>query len=215
MIDGFFRYAEPLAVIIAALAAIYGIGAWRRETRGKRRMELAEEALAMFYRAGDAIGNIRSPLGFASEGSSRPADPGETPQEKEMRDRAYIHVERCLRYSDLFDSLRAKRYQFMACFGKKAQKPFDDMWMIRNRILVAARQGARARQDMKREGLTPESRQAIIKSIEKCERVVWQEGENDPIDREVEQIIAAMEAICIPVLNPPKWWWHFVRKETP
>ena len=49
-----------LATGFAAGVAIYGIRSWRREFRGKRQIELAEDVLALFYEARDAITAIRS-----------------------------------------------------------------------------------------------------------------------------------------------------------
>ncbi len=44
-----------VSVAIAALAFVVGVNAWRREFVGKRRIELAENVLALFYEAQDAI----------------------------------------------------------------------------------------------------------------------------------------------------------------
>ena len=40
--------AQSISITLAGLFAIYGFDAWRREFVGKRRMELAEEVLALF-----------------------------------------------------------------------------------------------------------------------------------------------------------------------
>lgn len=40
-----------LASIIASATAIYGINSWRREIKGKRQIELAEDVLSNFYQA--------------------------------------------------------------------------------------------------------------------------------------------------------------------
>jgi hypothetical protein len=40
---------SSISVIIASWAAVYGIDAWKREFTGKRRIQLAEEALELFY----------------------------------------------------------------------------------------------------------------------------------------------------------------------
>ncbi len=45
---------------IAAISFVVGISTWRREFVGKRRIELAESVLALFYEAADAIQEIRS-----------------------------------------------------------------------------------------------------------------------------------------------------------
>lgn len=50
------------SVVVAAVVAARGINTWQREYIGKRRMELAEEVLAMFYEARDAIRDVRAPF---------------------------------------------------------------------------------------------------------------------------------------------------------
>lgn len=46
---------QGASVIIASCVAIFGINAWRKEFVDKRRIELAEEVLALFYQAKDII----------------------------------------------------------------------------------------------------------------------------------------------------------------
>ena len=52
--------ATAISVVIAALSFVYGVSAWRREFVGKRRIELAEEVLALAYEIEEIIGSIRS-----------------------------------------------------------------------------------------------------------------------------------------------------------
>ncbi|SRR5882724_263181 len=94
--------AQSISITLAGLFAIYGFDAWRREFVGKRRMELAEEVLALFYQARDVIGEIRNPGGFASEGTTRNPSPGEKPEHKEGLARAFVLIERYQRHSELF-----------------------------------------------------------------------------------------------------------------
>jgi hypothetical protein len=51
---------------ITAGFAVYGLGTWRAQTAGKRKLELAEEALILFYEARDAVKAIRSPFAARS-----------------------------------------------------------------------------------------------------------------------------------------------------
>jgi len=44
-----------LATVLAGWAALRSLDAWRRETVGRRKAELAEEVLAQFYRARDIL----------------------------------------------------------------------------------------------------------------------------------------------------------------
>jgi hypothetical protein len=117
------------------VTAIFGINAWRREFRGKRQIELAEETLALFYEARDAITHIRSPGAWATEGQTRKAGAEEIEEEKRLRDIAFVAVERYQKYQELFNKLHAMRYRFMAQFGAENGKPFDDLRAQVNSIL--------------------------------------------------------------------------------
>ena len=60
-----------LSATIASITAIYGINSWRRESKWKRKYELAEEVLANLYESYQSIQIIRSPIGFGGEGETR------------------------------------------------------------------------------------------------------------------------------------------------
>ena len=129
---------ESVSIIIAAWTVIISITAWRREYIGKRNLELAEEILALFYESRDAIRGIRSPFGFAGEGSTRKPSPNESPKDKEVYDKTFVTHERYNRCSDLFNKLFSMRYRYMARFGRNSVKPFDELKAIVIEILSAA-----------------------------------------------------------------------------
>ena len=133
---------SDIAVIIASIAATYGILSWRKERdefTGKRNIELAEEVLTLFYEAADVISSIRSPFGFGGEGSTRKASENETAEEKEIYDRAYVVIERFERHQELFSKIHAMRYRFKARFGDEAIKPFDELHAVVNEVLFSSR----------------------------------------------------------------------------
>ena len=66
-----FDILKSISIIIASGVAIYGINSWRREIKWKRKYELAEETLSLFYEVQDAISIIRSPFVSVSEGKTR------------------------------------------------------------------------------------------------------------------------------------------------
>src|SRR4030042_1656983 len=109
-----------VASVIASGTVIYGINAWRREYTGKRKIELAEEVLALFYEARDAIRFIRNPFGYVGEGSSRKCADNESPEEKRINDRAYVVSERYTKCKDLLKRIRSIRYRYMAQFRKNS-----------------------------------------------------------------------------------------------
>lgn len=82
--------AQAVSVIAACWAIISGVGAWKREFIGKRKIEVAEETLAAYFEIKDAIAFIRSPFSNNTEGSTRQRSPGETDAESKLLDRGYI-----------------------------------------------------------------------------------------------------------------------------
>ena len=129
---------SAVSVLVAALAFLTAVSAWKREFVGKRKIELAESVLALFYEAEDAIREIRSPFGHVGEGTSRERSPGETEAESTLLDRAYVVFERYQKREQLFSQLRSLRYRFMATFGAGAGQPFDDLSRILREIFTAA-----------------------------------------------------------------------------
>lgn len=121
---------ESIAILIASGVALYGIDAWRREHVGKRRIDLAEEVLALFYEARDVIAAVLSPLGYAGElGSLPPRERGlnEEPWQSEALDAAHLRIGRYMMRHELFARIHALRYRFQAQNGRDAAKPFQDL----------------------------------------------------------------------------------------
>ena len=189
---------QGAAVIAASLVALYGINSWRRELFVKRRMELAEEVLALFYQAKDIIAFIRFPAGYANESSARKAEPKETSEQKRIRDDAYVTHERFNKNSEVFSRIHALRYRFMAQFGKDAGAPFDQLKSVLDELFVALHQWMMLSEVDERVFTTPQSRQDHQARIEKYEVVLWGMEKDDPISLRVEKAITAVEQICRP-----------------
>lgn len=190
---------RDLSVLLAAWTAIYGIDSWRREFRGKRDIELAEEVLALFYEARDAIASIRSPLGYEGEGNSRKAAPNETPEQKKARDRAFVVFERYGKYSELFSRLHASRYRFMARFGRDRARPFDEIRKALNAIFISAQMLS----DLWARGSwfsSPEHEQRHEEQRQRHESVFWQIGE-DEVTSQVDVAVAEIEATCSAIIE--------------
>jgi hypothetical protein len=184
---------NTLAIVIASIVAICGISAWRKEFQGKRNIELAEEILALFYEAKDAICAIRSSFGYQGEGATRKPQDGETPEQKRARDLAYVVYERYEKRQEVFRKLHSKRYQFMARFGTKEGKPFEDLRSIVNEIQVSANRLAEI-------WSLPNRSEATEQQRLKHESVIWDLSSDDPIAPRLESIIADIESICKPII---------------
>ncbi len=182
---------QTIGVLVASLTAIYGINAWQRELSGKRRYELAEEVLALFYEAKDIIISMRCPMGSGGEGISRKPSQNEDPDEKKARDRAYVPFERYEAGSHVFARLRALRYRFMAVFGQDKSRPFEDIRHVTNEIFTAAHMLSQiwARHDSRPE------------DTRRLEAVFWQSDEKDPTALKVDAAVSEMESICKPLIE--------------
>ena len=203
-LENWLKLAETIAVMSASATAISGINSWRRELTGKKRYELAEETLSLFYKAKDIIHAIRSPFGNADEGKSRPAVPGETPGQKKARDQAYVLWERYLKHEETFNNIRALRYRFMAIFGSAAVKPFDYLKAIVHSLsyAVIVLSDAYCERSETHVSRTQAESEKMEKTIREFQAVTWEGiGKPDRINDDVNEIIAEIEKICIPVLS--------------
>jgi len=198
----FSEFLKDLSIIVASCTAIYGIGSWRREYVGKKRAELAEEVLCLFYEARNAVQHIRNPFSHAKEGSSRKADENETPEQKEAYDRAYVLFERFNTHLELFNRMHSIRYRFMAQFGTDAGKPFEDFKRTLNIMQASAQALARAWAESYRHFRTEKQEAAHYDFIKEQENIFW-EGlpEEDTIKPKVDKCIDDIENICRPIID--------------
>ena len=189
------------SVIIASIVAIYGITAWRVEFVGKRKIELSEEVLALFYQVRDIINSIRSPFGYMGEGKTRKPEPNEKPEHKDALDQAYVLIERYNHHTEIFSRLHALRYRFMARFGADATTPFDDLNRLINELLLSARRKARFATTPERALQSEAASEKQHQEWLEIERVYYSGDEDDPITPKLASIISTIEGTCRPILE--------------
>jgi hypothetical protein len=189
--------AQSVSVILAALFAIYGFDAWRREHIGKRRIELAEDVLALFYQARDAIAHIRSPFGFGGEGSTRKPAENEKPEHKQALDGAYVLIERYRTHTELFAKLHALRYRFMAQIGVESAKPFDELSRVVNELISSAHEMARLSTVPDWSIRSAEAEDKHHERLLKVHNIYYGAGgDDDPIEPRVTKLVQEIEATC-------------------
>jgi hypothetical protein len=189
-----FTFLRDISIIIAIWVAIYGIDSWRREYRGKRQIELAEETLSLFYEVSDAIAHIRNPFGFSNEYESIERAENETDAKFNSRKQASIVFYRYKQHNELFSHLHSMRYRFMANFGKEKAASFDDIHKVVHEIILAARMLSTmwAREYYPDEKSHEQHRQLVAKH----ESVFWFQGEGDEIVSRVNAIVENIETTC-------------------
>lgn len=189
--------AQSVSVVFASLFAVYGFDAWRREHIGKRRIELAEDVLALFYQAQDAIAHIRSPFGFGGEGSTRKAAENENPEHKQALDSAYVLIERYRSHAELFAKIHALRYRFMAQIGVESAKPFDELSRVVNELISSAHEMARLSTVPEWSIRSPEAEEKHHQRLLKVYNIYYGSGgEDDPINPRVTKLVQAIEHTC-------------------
>ena len=198
-----FDIAQALAVIAAAVVAIRGINAWRKEMTGRRRFALAEDVLRAFYKVRDKLRDIRSPFSRTDEGSSRRQSENESEQLKRVFDRAFVKMERYQRERATFEELRDLRYPFEAVFGSEAARPFDEIDQILQEVLAAGDTLASLWQHSLYAGEDGDSekRKRNRELIDEQQAIFW-DGfrQPDPIRPRVAAAIAAVEVRLRPIL---------------
>ncbi len=140
------EYLKSLASILASIATVagvaiaaYSLDRWQKEVIGKRKAELATQALITFDEVRDVFRAVRSPnFGGERLPSSRPRKEGETKAQQETRDCFYMAIERLNNERDVFTRLQSLQYTFPAQFGEATRKPFQSIRGVRDDILLAA-----------------------------------------------------------------------------
>jgi len=196
---------QSISIIIAASFAIYSVNAWRRELKGQRELDVAEQALSLIYECRDNLRMIRSPLGYVSEGTTRKRRNNETEEESKVLDNAYVLIERYERIKDSFIKLQAIKYRFMALFGQKNAEPFNEVNKIMSELFGAAirlggrywnpKYQAQAERDPK-----------WYDRMAKEEAKFWAGQDPDTIAQRMDNAVAHVENVCSKIIwrKPPR-----------
>lgn len=163
----------------------------------KRKQDLAEDVLSGFHQAVAILRTVRSPIGFEGEGRDRPRSEGQIESESvaRLRDTYYAPIARYAVHRESMGNLLAKRYRMVAWFGVEAAKPFDDLNEVVGQITVAAT-SLMVHADL--DGY----RRLNPAQLERWEGVIWfGSTDDDPVSDKIDDALAAMEAICRPILQ--------------
>jgi hypothetical protein len=160
----------------------------------KRRVELAEDVLASFYKARDIILAARSPGGFDTEGHTRPKLEAETDEEKRELNAIYRVLERLNSNSQFFADLDARRYRISTLISPAAMSAFDELYKIRSEIKIAVRMLFETHRN-RHIGNTPQARKNWEASIG------WGLAQDDKIPQRLDAILATIENTCRPAIQ--------------
>lgn len=207
--------AQAVSVVAACWAIITGVGAWKREFIGKRKIELAEETLAAYFEIKDAIAFIRSPFSSSTEGSTRERATQETGAEKQLLDRGFIVFERYEKKKEIFVKFSTLKYKFMAVFGPETESIFTETHQVVNSIFTSA--NMLATHYWQRQGrvqMESDEFQKHLDEMHQHEGIFWDRyNENDEIREKLSTIQTTLETVTKPCFEEPmKTYTIFTKK---
>lgn len=198
------------AVIWAAKVGRSTFNDWKRQKNEGRRIDLAEQLLALAYKLKRAFQGIRSPgmLGWEiAEMERKLTESGmidaETPNHiKSGLSTAQATLSRADHYKGLFDELLDTMPVAKAIFGEEMEEALNTFWVQRARVVTAAQTYADIiRQDHVRNERRVEE---LLARRDRTEGVFWEGGGPDGVDAVADAIntaITNMETKLLPIIR--------------
>lgn len=215
MLEVITMLGETIAIVSACWAIVSGVGAWKREFIGKRRIELAEETLATFFEIKDAIAFIRNPFSFGGEGTSRVVHEGETSEETELLNRGYIVYERYEKKREVFVKFETLKYKFMANYGADSETIFKDTNKSVNSIFSSAKLLVNTYwKEQGKSGKSDKEFKKHLDAMRKHEGVFWDTwDEKDVIRKELQSIQDRLDATVASTFEEPMPTYKLLTKK--
>ena len=168
-----------LAAIITSITAIFGIISWRNEHIGKRKIDLSEQVLCSIYEIGEIIKYMRYPIFYKSN------------QEESDFDSV---INKYNDQKEAFTNFYKMKYRYRANFDISEKDPFKIVSDVINEIFSALKK--LRKNELKENHLTNEKMDKHKEIMDHLEKVVWEENENDEINKKIEEAILICENIC-------------------
>ncbi len=207
------EWINTASVALAAISFVWGVRSWRTSYVGQRQIELVEQVYELFLTCADHINAIRDPFGYSSEGSTRQAGPNETPEQKELYDRAFVAIERMEARKDSFNKLFALQPRFDLYFGDGSSDPIRELADFMGEIRRASNA---LRVHWTKQGTAFPSEAAFEKHLErmhKAEAVFWDSfDDDDPIRDRLRSATNKMKRTCNHAINPRQNIWDCGRR---
>lgn len=136
-------WLTALLSFAGALVTLFiGLVGWRIQLIGKRRTELAEEALLVFANAVDAMASVRAPMSFPGEHEALREELGKLGYKKLPGEDYQIILRRLEKSNERFAELRRLQLLCRYHFGEAAHDAFEKLNSARHQVWVAAYMGA-------------------------------------------------------------------------
>lgn len=194
MIEQLQNWATLFATLMGVYVAFGGLRAWRRETTGKRDIELCQTVIEKFYEAEHKISLLRSPMSYDYEGEARKTDEAESEDEKRRRNLLFVPLARFNSQWDFWSEFLSYKFRMRALFGEDAASSFEEI----EQVLRSFRASAQTRY----QALYSNPDGLSLTSRNRFEEAIWEGlAEDDRLKTSVKTAIVKMENICIPIVR--------------
>lgn len=178
------------AAAFAAYTAWRALNRWQSETIGKRRLEVAGDALAAFYQMREIIKAVRAPLIEGWE-----MKPAEDASSSICQSPYHAILNRLSRHSDNIGAFFSKKHIFSATFGPEYEDAWNDINGVLIKINVAAdmlisNEGRRVTRDDPSAELYLDLRHVLART-----------REDDEIEALVDAATVKIEKVCRPIIG--------------
>lgn len=198
--DEILRAAPPIvqavSIAVTAVFAVISLRAWRTQLIGKRRFEIAEQAIVAIYKAKEALEWIRSPASFGGESAERPRHDRESEGEARLRDAYFVPFKRIKDTSADFAELTKVRLLCRAYFGDEIVKKIEVLFQALTQVRVSAKM----LYDSVGEDTVTLARQ--VEFYIDCKRQIWATGDGkDKLTASINDAVKELDAILSPHLK--------------
>jgi hypothetical protein len=186
--------AQLIVIVFVAIPAFLGLNTWRVQLVGRKKVELAEEALTLAYELQEVIEYARCPLTYVGEGENRERRDQEDESVQHRNDVLYSRVARLSEYAEEFARLRTVGLRFRAYFGEQAQDAITTFAKTRMEIFNAV--SMLMTED-------PEDKYELDLRKE-LKGVVWSHHSEklpNEIKERINDAVVEIEGVCRPVLT--------------
>jgi hypothetical protein len=197
----YMPYLPPLIVGGFGIIVVIMTQSWMtHRDYAKRRLDVAEEVLALFYETEEAIRVLKSPFGFMADGR-QPERESDTAANVSTGPASIVEQQYQMR-EGVFNNLRSKKYRFRATFRGDTGEPFELIEAALTKILTAARMlrnfyWPKLSQD--RLGASTfvnnAQREQFLRDMKIQEDIIYSGDGADEISEQVAQAVRMVEAI--------------------
>lgn len=186
-----------IATVIAVIFAIRGINIWKKQLKAKRKLDISEDALALFYEVKDIFKYIRNP--FIVSGQINESEQRDIVK-KQIKS-AYITFKRYNIQREFFQKLVKTKYRYRVYFGKENLKPFNEIEKIIDDLLRASDMlGYFISLDHKDYRTKEDKFDDYIKQKE-LRKITMEYDEYDKINKRIDESIEEVEKFCLKIIK--------------